>query len=1094
MKNKNNIKYIVYKKYNKTLRIMKISTLLIFISAFNLLAESTYSQGKDISLKIAKTNTIENVISEIEKTTDYVFIYNGDVISTLRKEVKVVDITNQSLDEILNQLLKGTDLGYSLASKQVTLYKDERKIVYAQIKSEDPILIQQQTGRTISGIIVDERGEPVIGANIIENGTTNGTITDVDGKFRFNVGEKAILSISYIGYLEQEVNTQGKNALSIVLHEDTMALEELVVVGYGTQERKEITSAVSSIKEDEFNKGNVNDPLTLMQGKVAGLSISKPGSDPNSQATVRLRGVSTLGGNSEPLVVVDGVIGVNLDMVDPNDISTIDVLKDASAAAIYGSRGASGVILITTKNGTSGKSRIEYNAYVSAEEVAHTLPVMNADEYRELGIGPDYGFNTNWLDEITRTAISQSHSIALSGGSENTIYRASVNYRDIQGVTLNSGYDRYNARINLTQKALDNRLSFSFNMMGAMSNSKGPDFGDYGPYRNATYYNPTAPVRSDEPQYEKYGGYFQQTLSGYFNPVAMLEQVRNERQTNMLNLNLQAVYEPIEDLKLLARYSRQRAMSENGQYTPKVSLGTGTNRNGMASRDETTNNNQLFESTATYEANVSSLKMTGLLGYSYQEFLNNGFGVNAGDFLTDAFEYHNLGAALDFNNGLSRGNSYQNSNKIIGFFGRLNLNYANTYFLSASLRKEGSTMFGEGKKWGHFPASSVGVDISEIFDLDRVNNLKIRASYGVTGNTPGSSYLSLQKLSPIGNFYYNGDWITSYGPSSNPNPNLGWEKKSEFDIGIDFGVWNNRFTGSFDYYNRTTSDLIYSIAVPIPPNLVDKTDLNIGEISSSGLELSLTYRALRTEMFSWTTSVNGTYYIDNILGSLSDAAAGLEFGGRRFTSFLGGPGLTTVPATVVFEGQKLGQLWGYRYQGVDENGKWILKDLNESGSIEIEEDQTVIGNAFPTFQLGWSNSFTFGNFDLNLFFRGTFGHDIVNTNRVFLENPTGGVYNVVKTKYYNEKLSDVPIMSDFYVEKGDFIKLDNVTLGYSLPFDSKAISNLRIYLTGQNLFTITGYTGVDPELRQANPLAAGVETRSSSVRTRSFSLGLNLAF
>jgi iron complex outermembrane receptor protein len=783
------------------------------------------------------------------------------------------------------------------------------------------------------------------------------------------------------------------------------------------------------------------------------------------------------------------VIGVNLSGVDPNDIETIDVLKDASAAAIYGSRGASGVILISTKKGKSGRTQLEYNAYASSEEVARTVKVMTPDEFRNLGIGTDFGNNTDWFDEITNTAYSQVHNLALTGGTEQSSYRAAVNYRDIKGIALHSGFDRLNGRINLNQKALDNRLSVSLNMMATTLNSEG---GSNDAFKYASIYNPTAPVRSEAAEYAQYGGYFQQTLYDYLNPVAMLEQIRNQRQTNLVNISLEAEYRPIDEVKLLARYGRQRQTSERSEYFSKSSLGTGMNRNGYATKEEDKNNNQLFESTATYDDNFGALKLTGLLGYSYQEFVNDGFSANGGNFLSDAFTYNNLGASQDFANGIGTATSYKNANKVIGFFSRVNLNYNNIYFLSASLRREGSTMFGVGNKWGNFPAVSAGVAIDKLLGIKGVNSLKIRGSYGVAGNTPPSAYLSLLRLAPIGNFYYNGKWIPSYGPASNPNPDLRWERKAEFDIGADFSLLDSRLSGSLDYYKRSTTDLIYPLSVPVPPNLVETTQLNIGEISSSGIEAALSFQAIRKDKFSWTSGINGTYYINNTLVSLSDKAGGLEFGGRRVTSVLGNPGLGNTPATVVEEGKELGLIWGLRYDGLTEDGKWKFKDLNGDGKIDVN-DESVIGNGLPNFQLGFTNTFTYGNFDLNFFIRGTFGHDLVNTYRIFYEGKNVATsYNVVNTKYFNPELNDVQKFSDYYVEKGDYVTLDNATLGYNLPVKSKKISKVRFYLSGQNLFVITGYTGVDPEVRQSSALAPGVDWRDNWFFTRTYSFGIQL--
>ncbi len=958
---------------------------------------------------------------------------------------------------------------------------------------------------TVSGTVTSAEEGPLPGVNVLVKGTTTGTVTDLDGNYRLTVPEGSdILVFSSIGYINQEVSINGRTTVDVELVTDVQSLSEVVVVGYGTQEKKEITSAVASISSEEFNKGNVNDANQLLQGKVAGLIVSKPGADPNRGFNVRLRGLSTLGANSQPLVIIDGVVGADLNTVDPNDIASMDILKDGSAAAIYGSRGSSGVILVTTKSGKAGQATVDYNGYVSSENTARVAKVMTAEEFKALGIGTDLGTSTNWFDEITQNAVSQVHNVALSGGSEQTTYRASLNYRDIQGVAIGTGFEQLNARLNLTQRALNDRLSLTLNLSGTVKDAQGlydDNAGFEDAFRYATIFNPTAPIRSDAPEFDVYGGYFQQLLFDYFNPVAIIEQNELESQVNLINFNVQGEYEPLDGLRFLARYSQQRDNETGGAYYSKFSYWIGANRNGLAARAEEREFNQLFEGTGTYDRDFGNLAFTGLAGYSYQEFIDEGFFAQGGNFLTDAFGYNNLSASLDFPNGLGGVDSYKASYKIIGLFGRINLNYDGTYFLSASLRREGSTRFGVGNQWGNFPAVSAGVTLSNLFDVASIDNLKLRASYGVTGNTPGSSYLSLVRLAPQGNFYYNGNYIPSYGPASNANPNLRWEKKAEFDVGVDFSMFGDRFTGTIDYYSRVTTDLIYPLTVPVPPNLVGTTELNVGQLNSSGLEVILNYAVISNDNLTWTTGLNGTYFLENKLVSLSDPEAGLDFGGRRLISNLGSPGQNNTPLIEAKEGEEIGRIWGKVYDGLSEDGKWVFRDLNGDGTID-DADETVIGQGLPDFQIGWTNTFNYGNWDLNFFIRGMIGHDLVNTFRAFYEaKGVATSYNVVNTKYFNPNLDDSPLFNSIHVEDADYIKLDNATLGYNLPLaDGTLLSRVRFYLSAQNLFTITDYTGVDPEVRTGDsennddPLAPGIDRRDTWFLTRTYTFGVNLGF
>ncbi|MGD1893213.1 MAG: SusC/RagA family TonB-linked outer membrane protein [Cyclobacteriaceae bacterium] len=965
--------------------------------------------------------------------------------------------------------------------------------------------------KTITGTVTSDAEGELPGVNVLVKGTSTGTVTDLDGNYRLAVPEgNDILVFSSIGYANQEITIGNQTTINVVMAEDVQSLQEIVVVGYGTQEKKEITSAVTSVSSEEFNKGNVNAPYQLLQGKVAGLVVSRPGANPNEGFSVRLRGLSTLGANSEPLVIIDGVVGADLNAVDPNDIESMDILKDGSAAAIYGSRGSSGVILVTTKTGKSGQATIDYNGYVASENTARVTQVMSAEEFRNLRgadgnmIGTDLGANTDWFDELTQNAISHVHNVALSGGSEQTTYRVSLNYRDIEGVARATGFEQLNARLNLTQRALNDRLSFTINLSATTRDAVGI-YGDDSPldaaFRYATITNPTQPIFSDDPAFDTYGGYYQQTLFDYFNPVGIIEQTDLDSKDNNLLYNFQAEYEPLDGLRFLARYSQQRDNRTGGQYFSKFAFFQGRDRNGLAGRVEDTDITDLFETTATYDRDFGNLTFAGLAGYSYQNFDEEGFGALGGNFLTDAFGYNNLSAALDFPNGLGDVFSYRTNYKIIGFFGRVNLNYAGTYFLSASVRREGSTRFGDGNKWGNFPAVSAGVTLSNLFNMPSVDNLKLRVSYGVTGNTPGESYVSLLRLAPQGNFFFNGSFIPSYGPASNPNPNLRWERKAELDIGVDFAMFGDRFTGSADYYSRVTTDLIYPLTVPVPPNLVGETLLNVGQMNNSGLELVLNYNVINNDNFSWTTGFNGTWFIENRLVSLSDEEAGLDFGGRRLISNLGSPGQNNTPLIEVKEGEEIGRIWGKVYDGLTEDGKWRFQDLNGDGTID-DADETLLGQGLPDFQLGWNNTFNYGNWDLNFFLRGMIGHDLVNTFRAFYEVPgVATSYNVVNTEFFDPNLDDSPLFNSIHVEDADFIRLDNATLGYNFPLaDGVLISRLRLYASVQNLFTITNYTGVDPEVRTGDSandddaLAPGIDRRDTWFTTRTYTFGVNLSF
>ena len=943
--------------------------------------------------------------------------------------------------------------------------------------------------RTVTGTVTDAgTGDAVQGAAVLIKGTTVGAYTDQDGNYTVSVpSDGTVLIFSYFGFSTMEREIGDADVIDVALEQSVGTLDEVIVTGYTTQREEEKTSAIVSVKAEDFNQGNVNDPTQLIQGKVAGVTISRPGGNPNQTFDIRLRGLSTLGANSSPLIIIDGVLNADLNTVDPNDIASVDVLKDGSAAAIYGTQAASGVIIITTKKGIPGSSGLDYNGYYTLDYIDQTTEVLNREEFLSFPGTQDFGTETDWIGELTRTGQTQVHNLALSGGTNSTTYRASINYRDVEGIALKTGFEQINGRLNIQQKAINDRLTVNLNFTGTLRNS---EFGNDGAFRYATIYNPTAPVRSSAPEFERWGGYFQQDLFDFFNPVAILEQNTNEGNFNRFLGDINTKFEVIPGLVVGGRYSQQRTNQIFGSYTSKQSRGQGADRNGYAARETGQFVNQLAEMTASYDTDFGDLDFSALIGYSYQQFDNEGFRAEGGDFLTDAFAFNNLAAAADFNNGLGTIWSYANRNKLIAGFGRVEFGYQETYYLSAVLRREGSTRFGEDNKWGNFPGFSAAVTLSNLFDVPGIDFLKLRGGYGVTGGQPAQSYLSLFTLAPGGNFFFNGAFTPAYGPDQNPNPDLAWEQKQDVSIGVDFNLLNYRLNGSIDYYTSTTVDAILPLNVPVPPNQAPITVTNIGEISQSGIEISLGYQVFDNADFSWETNVAFNTYIDNTLDVFNGE-------GTIFRNNLGSPGQNGTPLLLVEEGAPIGQLYGLVFEGIAADGTWIHADTDGDGNPGEDEDRQVIGQGLPDWQLGWNNTFKFGNFDLNFFFRGVFGHDLINTFRAFYEAPSSmTTYNAPATVTDVRNLTDAPKFSSFHVEDGDFIKLDNATLGYT--FDTEPIEwlkRLRVYVAGQNLFTITDYTGVDPEVRLndfGDNLSPGIDRRNTYFRQAGVTFGVNL--
>ncbi len=954
---------------------------------------------------------------------------------------------------------------------------------------------------TITGTITDaESGEPLIGASVLAKGTTSGTISDFDGTYSLDVPEgSTTLVYSYTGYAAQEIEIGSQTTIDVTLSAGT-ELEEVVVTGYGTQKAKEVTGSIAHVGAEDFNQGNVNDATQLLQGKVGGLVIAKPGANPNGKFSIRLRGLSTIGSSTEPLIVIDGVLGGDLNSVEPQDIESIDVLKDGSAAAIYGTRGASGVILVTTKKGLAGTSRIDYTGQVTLDVRDQVTDVLDPAEYRAFGGGNDLGASTDWFDEIMQTGVTHLHNLSLSGGSANTTYRISGNFRDVQGIARTTGFQRVNFRANLVQKAINDRLTVTANLA---TSTEDANLGWDQAFRYATIYNPTSPVTDGN---DRWDGYAQQVLFDYYNPVAIIEQNSNLEKIKTLTGNIRGDYKITDNLTFGLFYSQQRSNENEQQYWDKNSFWVGENANGQVQRSNLEKEDRLFRTEANYRTTFgSNTDFTLLAAYEYQDFDEEGFGINAGNFLTDAFQFNNIAAAQDFATGNSTVGSFRINSKLVAFFGRTTLNINDTYFLSASVRREGSSRFGAENKWGVFPAVSAGVDLVRAAGITGFDQLKLRAGFGVTGNNVADPYLSLQRFGPTGNFFFNGNFVQSFGPISNPNPDLKWETKSDINVGVDFAFLDYKLTGSLEFYNATTSDGIFFFNVPVPPNFFSQTWFNVGEVNNSGLELALGYNVNLGAGKNWQIDFNASRWFEPELVSLTDESRGVSLGGFRDGANLGSPGQNGTPLIRLEEGAPIGQLWGLvidENNPVKEDGTWNFLDIDGDGVQDDIKDRDVIGNGFPKWNVGLNNTFALGNFDVNLFFRGVFGHEMINTFRAFYEAPGQiSAYNILRTSENVRNLVDQPQFSSYHVEKADFVKLDNMTVGYTFNSDNLpgGFNKIRVFFTGQNLFTITNYTGVSPEPRLTDEdfssfgsLAPGIDRRNTYFTARGFTFGLNL--
>jgi len=971
--------------------------------------------------------------------------------------------------------------------------------------------------QTITGTVSDSDG-PLPGASVFIKGTGTGVVTDFDGNYSIEAGANDILVFSYVGFIPQELTVGVQTNISLILLEDT--LEEVVVIGYGSQDKKEITSAVAVVGEEDFNRGTVNSPTQLLQGRVAGLSIYNRGDNPTQPAVIRLRGLSTVGANTQPLIIIDGIIGGSLDNVDPNDISDITVLKDGSAAAIYGTRGSSGVILITTKTGKEPGTRVEYNGQAAISQINSRVNVMTPSEARAAGL-TDVGGETDWLKEVTRDAFTNIHNISIAGANDKTNYRVSLNLRDVEGILDTQKFQRFNSRVNFTTKILNDKLKVDFNASYTRSDI---NYGFTEALRYAVLFNPLAPVRAEDTNRTLYpvsttlyGGYFENFgVFDSFNPRAILDQNLNLGNINQFNYAVNLNYNFTDAINVNLNIAEQNISNSNRGYRGVEShwAGNATNplRRGQALFSYNENKNKLYEVYGNYKNTFSDLiDLSFTLGYSYN-LVEDGFGYNfdLGGFPDDSQIkwLYNIGVSQDLiDSGRINAGSYRTpEDKISAQFARLNLTYDNAVFFNASVRREGSTRLGSKNKWGFFPSLGLGVDLNKYIGLDNVDLFKVRAGYGVTGSLPPFSGLSQTQYNVVrGGSQPTGGFSTASNPNFAPNPDLQWEEKTEINIGVEFQM--DRLGATVDVFRRNNSNFLFNVEVDPSSNEFGVTNQwrNAGESQVQGIEVGVNYDIIRKDNFTYNAGLLAWNYINKLI-----KYTGIEGQEKFVTANLGSPGQNDTNLIIVREGEKIGQIWGPVFTGeVDADGSPILKDVNGDGQLLTAQDNAlaedgdfeVLGNGYPLIEASLSQSVSIGNWDITAFIRGAFGHSLVNTYRAFYEPRVGSQasYNLVNTKYARDDIKTAQF-SSYYVEKADFVRLDNIVVAYTFDFPgNEYIKNLTLSLTAQNPITITGYTGVNPEPAlqdsfDGNVLAPGIDRRGTYFASRTITLGLQAKF
>lgn len=947
---------------------------------------------------------------------------------------------------------------------------------------------------TATGKVVDKNQEPLIGATVRIVGAQGGTITGMDGDFSLSCPSNSTLEISFVGYISQKVNAGTR--LSIVLQEDAIALEETVIVGvgYGTMRKSDLTGAITSVNAKDMKQGIITSAEQLLQGKVAGLSVVQSSGAPEAGASIRLRGGTSLSASNGPLVVVDGIPGVDFNSVQPSEIVSIDVLKDASAAAIYGSRGANGVIIVTTNRAASDTEQksIQYNGYVAIGQVAKHMDLLSADQWRayvrenNVGQAIDYGADTDWQKELERTAISHSHNVAISNSRKDNGYRASITYQNNQGVIVRNSMNRLAGSLAAYQTGWNGRLRIE---AGINANFDSWHPIDNRIFERMTNLNPTFPVYDQNGDFAQIGG------TNTENPVEINANRADDQKRHRFLGYGKVELDLVKGLKAVANDSYEYQSTEGGLYKPTYAMMEGKSEKGWGQRTYAKYTNKQIETYLNYDLELARIhRMNFMAGYSYLINVYDGFGSSRSGFDTDAFLYNNLAAGSDFR--ASDVYSYKGEAKLASFFGRINYNLMGKYMLTATLRRDGSSRFGANHKWGTFPSVSLAWRISDEAFMESttswLNNLKLRAGYGVTGNQAGiGEYKSLAVLSADGASYYDaasGTWKKSYVQAQNVNPNLKWESTAQLNIGLDFGIFN-RINGTIEFYHKKTSDLLWTYPVPQPPYQVGTMLANVGDLVNKGIEVSLSANILRQKDLTLDANVTFAYNDQEITKLSNDAyqAVGLQAG-----SLHGLRGMSGMYSQIIKEGYPSGAFYGPKCSGIDSDGNYII-NRDEDGK-PINE---YLGSAQPKFNLGFGMNLTYRDFDFSFAGYGMFGQKVLNATRMAMFDPTRLPAQNVPDDFLESGIKSDPVFSSYFVENGSFFRLQSVTLGYTLPGVKKiGLEKIRFYLTGENLFCITGYSGIDPEVSLPDNVleGPGIDRFNSYPRPRTFSLGVNISF
>jgi TonB-dependent starch-binding outer membrane protein SusC len=981
-------------------------------------------------------------------------------------------------------------------------------------------LMVQQSTVLVTGKVTDDTGSPLPGVNILEKGTNNGTITDSDGNYQMTVtSQESVLIFSFVGTATQEVKVGKQTEITIQLLPDAKTLSEIVVVGYGTQKRSDVTGAIASVKSEDFNKGVFTNAGELLQGKLAGVNITANSGEPGAAQNVIIRGIGSLRSGTQPLYVVDGLLLDNsnngfdtnpLNFLNPADIESIDVLKDASAAAVYGSRASNGVVVITTKKGKSGKTEMNFSISTGVSSLSRKIPVFSADEFRgqvvaEGGLLEDFDGNTDWQDELSQRGVSTNANFSLSGASNKFSYFASLGLQDQEGILKNSNLKRYSGKLNMTQKALNDKLNIEYNLTASRTENLRPQINPT--ISDMLSLNPTIPAYTDgEPTLLNINALNPLKRNELYSDLAI-----NNRILASISPSVEIVKGLVYKLNVGVDYS---TTNRDVQFKPFPEIVNEANiSNGSLTNTITANANELVENTLTYNWNKNVHSVVVLAGHSYQKFLDEARAVNFLGFANNNIDprYQDQTSSTTFPTTVV---SNAEKNELQSFFGRLNYGFSDKYLVTATLRADGSSKFGDNNKYGYFPSVALGWNIinEKFMSNSFFQNLKIRASWGQTGNqeipakitqasfsesrlVTGGSSLNTYPIDPTATSidgYPFGITFTRLA-----NPNLQWEVSTQTDIGIDFALLDYRLTGTLDYFNKRSTNILLEVqpADPVQPTDRFWTNINDMIIQNNGLELSLNYKGNSQRNFSYSIGGNVTYIRNKVTDSPFTVLT---------TGAASGSGQTGATINGYVNNEAIGAFYMLEFDGIGDNGLNQFKDTNGDGAV-LDNDRRVVGNSIPDFIYAFNMNFKYKDFDLGFNFNGVAGNQIYNhtTMTLFSKAQLTRSNNTTDfaTQFPNESVSNSNTVSTRYLENGSFLRLNNATLGYNLRSNKiglgNALQNIRLSITGQNLFTITDYSGYDPEVNTGSTVGEiqtfGID-RFTYPRARTFLFSLNVTF